>query len=123
MPRQDLCARALRFSAAILALNRRLLPKKERYGPSLHQLVRAATSIGANVEEAQVANSRRDMAAKYAIALREARESRYWLRVIATDPSLGEDLTPLIAEATEWIAMLTAIVFNNIASKRNCCTS
>ena len=110
MPRQDLCARALRFSAAILALNRRLVPKKERFGPALNQLVRAATSIGANVEEAQVANSRRDMGAKYAIALPEAREARYWLRVIATDPSLGEDLTPLIGEATEWIAMLTTTV-------------
>ncbi len=110
MARQDLCARAVRFSAAILALNRRLLPTKDRVGSALGQLVRAALSIGANVEEAQVANSRRDMAAKYAIALREAREARYWLRVLATDPSLGEDLDLLIAEATEWVAMLTTTV-------------
>ena len=110
MARQDLCARALRFSAAILALNRRLLPKKERLGPALNQLVRAATAIGANVEEAQVANSRRDMGAKYAIALREARETRYWLRVIASDPSVGSEVDPLTAEATEWVAMLTTTV-------------
>jgi four helix bundle protein len=110
MPRQDLGKRALEFSAALLALNRRLLPKKERFGSSLGQLVRAGTSIGANVEEAAVANSRRDMAAKYAIALREAREVRYWLRVLATDPLIGSSVDPLIAEATEWVAMLTTTV-------------
>jgi len=110
MSRQDLGERALRFSAAVLALNRRLLPKKERFGAALGQLVRAATSIGANVEEAQVANSRRDMAAKYAIALREAREARYWLRVISGDPLVGSSVDPLVAEATEWVAMLTTTV-------------
>ena len=81
MPRQDLGARALKFSVEILALNRRLLPKSERFGGALNQLVRSATAIGANVEEAQVANSRREMAAKYAVALREARETLYWLRL------------------------------------------
>ena len=110
MPPQDLGERALRFSAAILSLNRQLLPKKERFGSALGQLVRAATSIGANVEEAVVANSRRDMGAKYAIALREAREARYWLRVLATDPLIGTQLDSLIAEATEWVAMLTTTV-------------
>jgi four helix bundle protein len=110
MPRQDLGKRALEFSAALLELNRRLLPKKERFGSALSQLVRAGTSIGANVEEAAVANSRRDMAAKYAIALREAREVRYWLRVLATDPYVGNSVDPLIAEATEWVAMLTTTV-------------
>ena len=110
MPRQDLCARALRFSQDILALNRRLLPQKERFGGALNQLVRAGTGIGANVEEAQIANSRRDMAAKYAIALREAREVRYWLSVIRSDPLVGSSVDPLIAESTEWVAMLTTTV-------------
>lgn len=110
MPRQDLGARALRFSVEILALNRRLQPKSERFGGALNQLVRSATSIGANVEEAVVANSRRDMAAKYAIALREARESLYWLRLLSSDPLVGDSVTPLIQEANEWVAMLTTTV-------------
>jgi four helix bundle protein len=109
MPRQDLGARALRFSAEILTLNRRLLPKSERFGGALNQLVRSATGIGANVEEAQVANSRREMAAKYAIALREARETLYWLRLLSTDPLVG-NIEPLIKEANEWVAMLTTTV-------------
>ncbi len=108
--RQDLCARSLRFSEEILALNRRLLQHRERFGGSLFQLVRAGTGIGSNVEEAQAASSRKDMAAKYAIALREARETRYWLRVIKSDPLVGDSVDPLIQEATEWVAMLTATV-------------
>jgi four helix bundle protein len=50
------------------------------------------------------------MAAKYAIALREAREARYWLRVISGDPLVGSSVDPLVAEATEWVAMLTTTV-------------
>ena len=110
MPRQDLGARALRFSVEILALNRRLLPKSERFGGALNQLVRSATSIGANVEEAVVANSRREMAAKYAIALREAREALYWLKLLSHDPLVGDSVAPLISEANEWVAMLTTTV-------------
>jgi four helix bundle protein len=110
MPRQDLGARALRFSVEILALNRRLLPKNERFGGALNQVVRSATSIGANVEEAVVANSRREMAAKYAIALREARETLYWLKLLSTDPLVGSSVDGLIKEANEWVAMLTTTV-------------
>lgn len=50
------------------------------------------------------------MAAKYAIALREARETRYWLRLLRSDPLVGPSVDPLIQEATEWVAMLTATV-------------
>lgn len=102
--------RALLFASEILALNRRLRPQSERFGGTLNQLVRAGAGMGANIEEAQVANSRRDMAAKYAIALREARETLYWLKVLKTDPALGDSLDPLIKEADEWVAMLTTTV-------------
>lgn len=87
-----------------------MLPQKERFGGALFQLVRAGMGIGSNVEEAVAASSRRDMAAKYAIALREAREARYWLRVLSTDPVVGDSVLPLIQEATEWVAMLTTTV-------------
>ncbi len=76
----------------------------------MDQLTRAATGIDANIEEAQVANSRRDMAATYAIAPREAREALYWLRLLSTDPLIGDSLTDHIKEADEWVAMLTITV-------------
>jgi len=50
------------------------------------------------------------MAAKYAIALREAREARYWLRLLATRPGRLEEIAPLIQESNEFVAMLTVAV-------------
>ena len=46
------------------------------------QLLRSATSIGANVEEAQAAQSRKDFISKMSISSKEARESKYWLRLL-----------------------------------------
>jgi DNA-binding IclR family transcriptional regulator len=50
------------------------------------------------------------MAAKYAIALREARETAYWLRIMCTEPRLAKDGSALAAEAGEFVAMLTVSV-------------
>ena len=75
------------------------------------QFLRAAMSVGANAEEAQDASSRRDFAHRYSIALREAREARYWLRIMRrTDLAPPERLDPLIQEAGEIYAVLSAIV-------------
>ena len=46
------------------------------------QLLRSGTSIGANVHEAQAAQSKKDFVAKMAIASKEARETDYWLRLL-----------------------------------------
>jgi four helix bundle protein len=69
----------------------------------------AATSVGSNLEEAKAAYSRRDFAAKNAISLKESREALYWLRVIQRC-GLAPDVrtAPLLAEAHELTAMLTA---------------
>ena len=46
------------------------------------QLLRSGTSVGANVQEAQAGQSRADFISKYSIALKEARETLYWLRLL-----------------------------------------
>jgi len=74
------------------------------------QMFRAGSAIGASIEEGQVANSRRDMAAKYAVALREAREAAYWLKLLSQDESLTQDAARLAIEASEFVAMLTVSV-------------
>ncbi len=74
------------------------------------QLYRAATGIGANLEEGQVSKTRGDMAAKYALALREAREARYWLNLLAEEPALKLQASELSCEAGEFVAMLTVSV-------------
>lgn len=77
------------------------------------QLLRCGTSIGANVTEAQAAQSRPDFISKMNIALKEARESLYWLRLIAASELLPEpQLAPLTQEADEIARILGAIVRN-----------
>jgi four helix bundle protein len=67
------------------------------------------TSLGANLQEAKSASSRRDLIARDFIALREARETQYWLRLlIATDPATDQTTIALEHEAAEFVAMLTA---------------
>ena len=75
------------------------------------QLLRSGTSIGANVEEATAAESRRDFLHKMNIASKEARETNYWLRLLR-DSKLVEtvDIEPHLASSYELVKMLTAIV-------------
>ena len=75
------------------------------------QLVEAATSIGANLEEATAGQSKPDFIAPNVRSLKEARESRYWLRIIeATEPDLKPELQPFLGEANELVAIMTALV-------------
>jgi four helix bundle protein len=81
------------------------------------QLARAAASVGANLEEAADAQSKPDFISKNSIALKECRETRYWLRLIgATEPRAWPAVHPLIREADQLIAILRTIVIN---AKRN----
>ena len=76
-----------------------------------HQLVRSGTSIGANIEEAQAGLSRPDFVAKMSIAAKEARETRYWLRLVRDSHLAAPEATaPLLHDAEELIRLLTAIV-------------
>jgi four helix bundle protein len=75
------------------------------------QLLRSGTSVGANVEEAQAGQSRADFISKYSIALKEIREARYWLRLMAESKVVHPSaIDPLIQEASELGRILGAIV-------------
>lgn len=76
-----------------------------------NQLLRSGTSIGANTEEAHASQSRADFTAKMSIACKEARETHYWLRLLAaTDVTPPARLADLTAEASELVAIFTTIV-------------
>ncbi|CAN5706984.1 four helix bundle protein [soil metagenome] len=97
------------FALEIVRLQGELLSKRE-YVLS-RQLVRAGTSIGANVEEAAAAQSRKDFAAKMAIASKEAREAHYWLRLLRDAEMFdGDRAEVLLEQCEELIRLLTAIV-------------
>jgi four helix bundle protein len=101
--------RSYRFALRIVRLFRALEGRREFI--LSRQVLRSGTSIGANVEEATAAQSRRDFIAKMAIASKEARECNYWLRLLRDARILpATRLQPLIDESDELIRILTAIV-------------
>lgn len=97
------------FALRIVRLYKFLLGKSEFILSK--QLIRAGTSIGANIEEALAGQSRKDFLAKMSIASKEARECNYWLRLIRDGKFIEEDkLKDLINESDELIKILTSIV-------------
>jgi four helix bundle protein len=77
----------------------------------VEQLLKSATSVGANLEEAKAASSRREFVRYLEIALREARETLYWLRIWAA-LGLGPptQIMELQGEADQIVRILTTIV-------------
>jgi len=109
--RSIICERAFEFSRRILRFCDQLTTRGPTARHVAAELARCATSIGANAEEAQDAQSKKDFIAKMCIARKEARETLYWLRLAqATDPSSQNDLAWEINEAGELRAMIVAAV-------------
>jgi len=99
------------FAIRIVKL-RQYLTKKKEYTLS-DQLLRSGTSIGANVTEAQDAQSKKDFISKMSIALKEARETRYWIRLLVeTDylPKTHERVLSIQEDLESIIRLLTAII-------------
>jgi four helix bundle protein len=72
------------------------------------QLIRAATGAGANYEEARAAESRADFIHKVGIAAKEMREAHYWLSLIGHSGWFRDDVSKVIREAAELVAILGA---------------
>lgn len=91
--------------------------KKKEYVVT-KQLLKAGTSIGANIEEAQQPQSRADFTSKMSIALKEAYESRFWLRLIR-DSGLAtpQEMGTLFEQIDEIIRLLVTITTSS-KSKR-----
>ena len=78
-----------------------------------NQLLRSGTSVGANVEEAQGAQSASDFLSKISIAYKEARESRYWIRLLAGSDYINEEAKrSLLADVDELCRMLSSIIMS-----------
>jgi four helix bundle protein len=106
---RDLRQRVFEFACAVVVFSRDLSRDPGVLRNIAWQLAAAATSAGANLEEAKAAYSRRDFAAKNAIAAKEMRETLFWLRLIRACRLCPEEtVQPLLQEAHELTAMLTA---------------
>lgn len=74
------------------------------------QLLRSATSIGANVNEAKAAQSRKDFISKMSIASKEARETNYWLQLISASKIVNINVSTEVNSCNEIVRILTSIV-------------
>jgi four helix bundle protein len=111
----DITERTFNFALRIIKLSQ-FLNEKYKLEESVlsKQLLRSGTSIGANVEEAQSGQSRSDFVHKMAIALKEARETSYWLRLLEASEILSkEKLTELLKESDEIKRILAAIIVSS----------
>lgn len=106
--RSDLKERCYRFSLEILKLTD-TLPQKRSSWVIADQLIRSATSIGANLIEARASSSRLEFKKFYEIALKSANETLYWLGLLR-DANLSDSqtLNQLLKEADELAKMLAS---------------
>lgn len=110
--------KAFSFALKIVNLYRVLSEEKREYILS-KQLLRSGTSIGANIKEGLVAQSRKDFISKLFIALKEASETEYWIELLIEAEYLEKDFGKLILEDLyEIIKLLNAIIKT---TKKNSC--
>jgi len=112
---QDIRDRTFRLACDVARLGMRLSPMvgSRRIGD---QLLRAGTSVGANLEEAKAASSRRDFIYCVQVSLKESRETVYWLRICSELQLVPpKSLTQLVDEANQVSRILGAIV---VSAKR-----
>ena len=109
--------KSFRFSLMIIDLYKQL--SKNDNNPILRQLLRSATSIGANVNEASAGQTKRDFVMKMAIASKEARETSYWLRLLNDSKWYDMDLKNHLNESNEILKILTKIVKTSQENLKN----
>ena len=106
----DLEERTLKFAKKVIDFVN-ILPKTIANTEIMKQVIRSSGSVGANYIEANEALSRKDFAMRIKLCRKEAKESRYWLRLIET---VGEDTEKmrqvLLSEATELTKIFGSIV-------------
>ena len=107
--RSQISERVIDFVANVLNLINRL-PQRSMSTKLSDELIRSSTSVGANYEEAQGAESRKDFVHKLQLSLKEMRETYYWLRILQRISTNHSDFTLIIEEAKQLRAILSKSV-------------
>ena len=98
------------FAINVINIAKEIRTKHKEYDLT-SQFVRSGTSIGANVSEAQKAQSKKEFVAKMSIASKEANETRYWIRLMIATGYIEEEFGKKLQEQSdELIKLLTRIV-------------
>ena len=108
--RNVIAEKSMAFAVRIVNLCRHLRRAKSEHVMS-KQVLRSGTSIGANVREAESAQSKADFVSKMAIALKECDETSYWLELhVRTEYISQKEFSSIATDGEELFALLTAIV-------------
>ena len=117
MSQSILIQKTLKFSAQIIKLQQYLSKEKKETIIS-KQIIRSATSIGANINEANYGSSKADFIAKMHIALKECAETEYWIRLLKESEYITEEMfNVLINDCLEIKKMLVSTL--NTIKKNN----
>lgn len=110
---RDIHERIYQFVIRVINLVKQL-PKTPENIILIEQITESVTSMGANDQEADGADSRRDFIAKYTIVRKESKETNYWLRVISdTNPTFKPRMKDLMQEGKEIVKIVSTIILNS----------
>jgi len=109
-PDSIIATKAYAFALSVVKLYKQLVEEKKEYVLS-KQVLRSGTSIGANVNEAVCAQSKRDFVHKLSIALKETRETNYWLNLLKDSNYISiEIFNKIIHDCSEIYKILSSII-------------
>lgn len=98
------------FALRIIQLNKLIIDQTKEYVIA-KQILKSGTSIGANIEEAIGAQSRKDFKSKLSISYKEARETHYWIRLLRDSEIIGKNLSDsLLKDCTELLKIIGSII-------------
>ena len=115
--KQKIQDRTLSFAVRVVKLCKFLSEQSDVTRVLYKQLIRSGTSIGANVREAQSAQSDRDFLHKLEIALKEARETEYWLILLVRADLVKEQRIRLLRQECEEIIKILVVITKKIKQK------
>jgi four helix bundle protein len=99
--------KSLKFAIRIVDLYKYLIDEKKEFVMS-KQVLRSGTSIGANIAEAQYAQSKADFLTKMHISLKEASETKFWLKLLYSTSYINDSHTSIMNDCDELLKILTS---------------
>ena len=112
----DLEERTAKLGESVIIFCKKLKPDAI-INPLINQLVRSATSIGANYMEANGASSRKDFQNKIFICKKEAQETKHWLRMIATYSHGSKEELRILWKETQELTLIFQKITSSLRSK------
>jgi len=116
--KKELIKKAYKYSLSIIKLIDALNKKDFSVQIIVKQLLRSATSIGANIVEAQAASSKRDFLNFLNYALKSANESKFWLGLLRDSGKAPKDITNILLEETSQLAKILGSIILTLKGKK-----